>query len=206
MNPFDQVSEPDSPPPAGGGRRGLVAWAILTAALLALVVYAGFSRFGSRPRPQAVGFEDAEEPEYRPAEYALVAEIYDGDTVRLADGRRVRYLGIDTPETAKPFLGVPVGDPFAEEAAEFNRALVLDREVGLVYGIERTDHYGRTLACLIVSDPETGENLCVNVELLRRGLARAYIVNRDFRYRKWFLKVQDEARRRGLGIWSLPKR
>jgi endonuclease YncB( thermonuclease family) len=31
-------------------------------------------------------------------ETVLVSRVIDGDTVELPDGRRIRYLGIDTPE------------------------------------------------------------------------------------------------------------
>ncbi|RKY41647.1 MAG: hypothetical protein DRP85_05685, partial [Candidatus Makaraimicrobium thalassicum] len=39
------------------------------------------------------GRSDAQKKEY------LVRNIIDGDTIELADGKRVRYLGINTPET-----------------------------------------------------------------------------------------------------------
>ena len=35
-------------------------------------------------------------------EDALVSRVIDGDTVELENGERVRYLGIDTPETVHP--------------------------------------------------------------------------------------------------------
>lgn len=36
------------------------------------------------------------------AEKALVARVIDGDTIQLDDGRKVRLIGVDTPETVHP--------------------------------------------------------------------------------------------------------
>jgi len=188
-------------PPGSSRRRWLaVAAAVAGAALLGFIVFQGVAGLEGRSHPRAEGFMDAVKPEYRPDEYAEVVEVYDGDTVKLGDGRHVRFLGIDTPETAKPYLGDPVGDPFADEATALTREMVLGRKVGLIYGPERTDHYGRTLASLVV------DGVCVNAELLRRGLARAYILDKAFEFKKWFLKAQEEARESRLGIWSLRER
>jgi endonuclease YncB( thermonuclease family) len=58
---------------------------------------------------------------------ALVSRVIDGDTVELGDGSRVRYIGIDTPETA--------GDCYNREATARNIELVLNRVVQLdVFG------------------------------------------------------------------------
>jgi len=205
MSPLFGIDpSPDVGGPPAPRRRwlGLVG-AVAALSIVGLVIYTGAAGLKGRRRLEAEGFADAVKPEYESDERALVVEVYDGDTVRLADGRHVRYLGIDTPETAKPHLGVPEGDPYAKEAEDFNRALVLGKEVGLIYGLERLDHYGRTLACIIVNDPGTGEKICVNAQLLRQGLARAYILDRHFQFRKWFLKLQAQAKREQVGIWSL---
>ena len=48
-------------------------------------------------------------------EYAAVAYIYDGDTVRLGDGRHVRLVGINTPEIGHD--GAP-SQPYAVKAKQ----------------------------------------------------------------------------------------
>ena len=77
---------------------------------------------------------------------ARVERVVDGDTivVRL-DGRseRVRYIGVDTPESVKPGVRVQC---FAKAAAAENRRLVLGRDVRLTYDAEARDRYGRLLA------------------------------------------------------------
>ncbi len=54
--------------------------------------------------------------------------VNDGDTVVLADGRRVRYVGINTPEVANK--GGPA-ERFGPEARDYNQKLVHKEEVRL---------------------------------------------------------------------------
>src|SRR5215213_1138715 len=103
-----------------GVRRTRLTRARLTAAaLLAAAVLAGCGE-DETPDPQA-------------PLTAQVVRVSDGDTirVRLASGReeRVRYIGVDAPETEKPGAAA---ECYAERAAAFNAQLVADREVRLV--------------------------------------------------------------------------
>ena len=50
--------------------------------------------------------------------YAKVKKAIDGDTISLADGTMIRYIGIDTPEVNGPYTKA---EPFGIEASEFNR-------------------------------------------------------------------------------------
>ena len=63
----------------------------------------------------------------------LVQRVIDGDTVVLADGERVRYIGMDTPER---------GEPFFDEATEYNRRLVEGRRVRLMKDDSDKDRFG----------------------------------------------------------------
>ncbi len=49
---------------------------------------------------------------------ALVVRVIDGDTIELEGGERVRYIGIDTPESTTQH------ECFGEEASQRNRELV----------------------------------------------------------------------------------
>ncbi len=73
--------------------------------------------------------------------------MVDGDTLRLKDGRSVRMIGLNTPETGKKGRA---DEPFAVAARQRLKALVdaSGGRVGLVPGREAKDHYGRTLAHL----------------------------------------------------------
>ena len=70
-------------------------------------------------------------------EFGRVKQVYDGDTVLLEDGRRVRYLGINAPEFREPFY---------LKAKRFNESLVQGREIRLEFDVERADAYDRLLA------------------------------------------------------------
>ena len=164
--------------------------------LAAVIIYRGFEGIDDEPGPRIGDLDDVVRPEYIPDDYGVVIKVYDGDTVLLEDGRKIRYLGIDTPETAKPFLGVMENDPYAEEAKQLNEEWVLGREVGLIYGTKRRDHYERTLAFVVV------DGTCVNAELVRHGLARLFMLGDYFKYKDWFHKAEKSARKKRWGIWS----
>lgn len=130
---------------------------------------------------------EAEEKEYK------VEKVIDGDTIRLSDGRNVRLIGVDTPETHHPEIPVQV---FAEEASEFTKQLCEGFFVKLEYDIEREDKYNRTLAYVYLDDGRM-----VNEELIKRGYA--YVLRRfPFKRKEEFLILQDKARSEGRGLWS----
>ena len=131
-----------------------------------------------------------------------VQQVIDGDTVRLADGRLVRYIGIDTPELRRKVDGRWVKDPqpFAREARQANERLVLGKDVRLEYDIERLDRYGRTLAYVYAAG-EGGAEVMVNAELLRLGYAQQMTIPPNVRYAERFRALVQEARGAQRGLW-----
>lgn len=107
--------------------------------------------------------------EYRPthkhARYLDVARVRfdDGDTFYL-DGKPIRILGIDTPETKSPEVGILIDQPYGPAAAESTRALITRARLVEIVPDGR-DTYGRRLAHVLVD----GELL--SVRLLKMGLA-----------------------------------
>ena len=122
-----------------------------------------------------------------PGETASVAFVIDGDTVELADGRRVRYIGIDTPERDQPY---------AADATALNRSLVEGQDVWLETDVQSTDRYGRLLAYVWAGDT------FVNLELVRQGYATAYTVPPNVRQADAFVQAEREAREAGRGLWA----
>jgi len=118
-----------------------------------------------------------------------VSRIIDGDTVVLASGEHVRYIGMNTPEM-NPL------QPFAREATEANRLLVEGKTVRLEKDISETDRYGRLLRYVWV------DNTMVNLELVRRGLAEAKAYLPDVRYQALFEAAEVEAKLAGRGMWA----
>ncbi|MCH7835536.1 MAG: thermonuclease family protein [Chloroflexi bacterium] len=143
-------------------------------------------------RPTPAGLEDA-----------LVIRVIDGDTIDvLIGGRefRVRYIGIDTPETVDPRRPV---ECFGREASERNRRLVEGKTVGLERDVSETDRFGRLLR-YVWMDPSTGSGqaLMVNARLLEEGYAAATAFPPDIRYAELFSALETQARAQGRGLWG----
>jgi micrococcal nuclease len=127
-----------------------------------------------------------------------VERVVDGDTIRvLLGGRseRVRYIGVDTPESRKP--GTPV-QCFAKRAAEANRRLVAGERVRLVLDVEERDRFGRLLAYVY----RARDNRFVNAALVREGFARTLTIPPNVRFAERFAALATQARRAGRGLWS----
>jgi endonuclease YncB( thermonuclease family) len=128
--------------------------------------------------------------------------VIDGDTIAvLVDGKieKVRYIGMDTPETVHPTK--PVGY-CGHEASAMNKKMVEGKPVRLEYDVERRDKYGRLLAYVFVSD-EHGKEIFVNTDLVRAGMARAYPFEPNVRHARQFATLELEARNKSLGMWGL---
>ncbi len=125
-----------------------------------------------------------------PPNTARVTQVIDGDTITIEGGYRVRYIGIDTPEI------YPDLEAFGIEAREANRKLVEGKEVRLEQDVSETDKYGRLLRYVWVDD------ILVEAELVRQGLARAKAYPPDTKYQVYLEQMEAEAREAGRGIWA----
>jgi micrococcal nuclease len=120
----------------------------------------------------------------------------DGDTIDVLVGGatyRVRYIGVDTPETVDPRRPVQC---YGREASQRNRELVEGKTVELEKDVSETDKYGRLLRYVWVD----GE--MVNATLVREGFAVVVTYPPDVRHQELFLSLQREARDAGRGLWS----
>ncbi|MGH7317649.1 MAG: thermonuclease family protein, partial [Candidatus Rokuibacteriota bacterium] len=130
-----------------------------------------------------------------------VVRVVDGDTVHVRLGgavEKVRYIGIDTPETRHPTRGEELG---GRAATEVNGRLVGDRVVRLESDVQLRDRYGRRLAYVWVQRRDGGE-LMVNAELVRLGYAQVMTVPPNVRHAELFRKLQVDAREHGRGLWA----
>jgi micrococcal nuclease len=126
---------------------------------------------------------------------ARVQRVVDGDTIVLAGGERVRYIGVDTPESVKP--GTPV-QCFAKAASHANQRLVAGEPVRLRFDAERRDRYGRLLAYVY----RASDGLFVNAELVRRGYATTLTIPPNVAHAAEFRRLARSARQAGRGLWS----
>ncbi|MBV6824415.1 thermonuclease family protein [Pseudomonas sp. PD9R] len=124
-----------------------------------------------------------------------VQRVVDGDTLRLADGRSVRMIGLNTPELGKQGR---TDEPFAVAARKRLEALVAasDGRVSLLPGKEGKDHYGRTLAHIYGTD---GTNL--EAQMLAEGLGFQVAVAPNVDLVECQQAAERSARQAGLGVW-----
>lgn len=142
-----------------------------------------------RPLPVATSTP----PRQSAGEEAIVARVFDGDSVQLGSGHGLRYIGIDAPEVRHDRRTAAC---FADEATARNRALVEGSAVRLEQDVSNTDRYGRLLRHVYVGDT------FVNETLVREGYARARAYPPDTRYQAAFRAAESEARAARRGLWG----
>lgn len=130
----------------------------------------------------------------RADERAGVAYVYDGDTLRLEDGRKVRFIGINTPEINHD--GGP-SEPFARAARQRLQSLIGERRITLRYGAQRRDRYGRLLA-----HPYLPNGQSLSVTLLNEGLAATVVIPPNLWQSDCYLAAEHQARKSGRGVWA----
>jgi micrococcal nuclease len=126
----------------------------------------------------------------------LVTKVIDGDTIEVnINGRnmKVRYIGINTPETINS--GQKAGC-LADEATLRNKRLVEGQQVRLVSDVSETDKYGRLLRYVYVGD------VFVNMALVNEGFAKAITYPPDVKFAQSFLEAEKTARERKVGLWG----
>jgi micrococcal nuclease len=141
----------------------------------------------------------AEAPRNRPGTTleGRVTRVVDGDTIHVrVDGRRekVRYIGVDTPESVKP--GSPV-ECFGKAAAAANRRLVDGERVRLRLDAEPRDRFGRLLAYV----HRRRDGVFVNAALVRHGFATTLTIPPNVAHAELFGRLQRQARAAGRGLW-----
>lgn len=134
-----------------------------------------------------------------------VVRVVDGDTIVLSNKKKVRMIGVDTPEihdSQKLKKDIEETKESKEQiqamglkAKIFTTSLLLKKTVKLKYEKKKTDRYGRTLAYVYLSDGSL-----VNEEIVRQGYGCAY-TKFKFEMKNDFLKAESQARREKLGLW-----
>jgi len=128
------------------------------------------------------------------AEQVRVRWINDGDTVQLADGRSLRYIGVNAPEIDH---ARQTAQALGFEARALNAELVGGQTVRLEFDIERLDDYGRTLAYVFLPDGSMA-----NERLLQAGLAFCLFIMPNVKYESRLLAAQRTAMRARYGLWQ----
>lgn len=131
-------------------------------------------------------------------ERVLVSKVVDGDTIDLEDGRTVRFVGVDTPETVDPRR--PVGC-FGKEASNETKSLLSGKVVILQKDVSDKDKYNRILRYIYLP-LDNGEILFVNDYLVREGFAKVYTYPPDVKFDAQFRQAEQEAKLNKRGLWG----
>ena len=131
------------------------------------------------------------------AQTVMLKYVYDGDTIELTDGRKIRVLGINTPELAHYDEAL---EPLALEARAATQ-LFLSRTptLKIKLGLQEQDQFKRWLAFVYT---DNGENL--SAYLLRQGLAAQIIIPPNVEDIECLHQQEQLARTASLGIWHHP--
>jgi len=157
----------------------------LLGVLVALVVASAFAATRQNSGSPAPGDQDV-----------AVVRIVDGDTLIVTGGVRVRLIGIDTPESADPRRPV---ECFGREAAiALGRLVPPGTPVRLVYDVDRTDRFGRTLGYLYRQQ----DNLFVNAALVQQGYAHAATYPPNVAHAVELAALARQAREGNSGLWG----
>lgn len=122
-----------------------------------------------------------------------VVRVVDGDTIEIEGGQKVRYIGMDTPETVDPRKAVQC---FGKEASIENQSLVEGKEVELEKDVSETDKYGRLLRYVWL------DGTMINEKLVLDGYARIETVPPDVKYNQIFINAQSMAKANNRGLWQ----
>jgi len=121
------------------------------------------------------------------AESYMVTKVYSGNRIKLQDGAKVKYIGLDVPGDGRFFY---------DECKKANKNLVDKKEINIEFDINKKKDDKDLLGYVYVGD------VFVNAQLLKNGFAFAYIKPPNQKYADLFIALQKEARKQRRGIWA----
>lgn len=133
---------------------------------------------------------------------AVVSRVIDGDTVELSDGRKVRLIGVNTPESTTRT------EQFGKEASAYTKSKLEGQKVYLQKDVSETDRYGRLLRLVwldvptdVMNEQEIRKKM-FNADLVLNGYAQPSTYAPDVTYSEYFKKFAREARENNKGLWQ----
>lgn len=190
---------------------------IITLVLSGYLFWSGLTQEGKllplqpKPTPQTptinVSVDEAAEegtqstPSSQEQNSVKVTKVVDGDTVEVEiEGvkKKLRYIGVNTPETVDPRRVVQC---FGKEASNENKRLVEGKNIYLEKDVSETDKFNRLLRYIYLK-LDDGSLLFVNDYLVRQGFANASEYPPDIKYSDRFREAEREARENKRGLWG----
>ena len=135
-------------------------------------------------------------------ELVTVFRVIDGDTFELNDGRKVRLIGVNTPESTNRT------EVFGKEASNYTKSKLEGKQIYLQKDVSDTDRYGRYLRLAWLDVPSSLDSeseirsKMFNADLVLNGYAEPATYPPDVRYSEYFRKFAREAREGEKGLWA----
>lgn len=136
----------------------------------------------------------------------IITRVVDGDTIQLNDGRKIRLIGVDTPEkydgskltndSKKSGKSKEIIKQEGERSSDFTKKLCEGKKCKLVFDKNKFDRYNRTLAYVVLEDGKV-----LNEEIIKNGYGIAY-TSFYFKDKIKYLKLENEARNNKVGLWK----
>ncbi|MEG6533717.1 thermonuclease family protein [Mycobacterium sp. Z3061] len=138
-------------------------------------------------------------------ESVTIERTIDGDTFELTDGRKVRLIGVNTPESTKE------QEIYGKEASAYTKSMLEGKTVYLQKDVSETDQYGRYLRLVWLEQPTNAMDeeeiraKLFNAILVLNGYAEPSTYEPDTTYSQLFQNFADEARGKNMGLWAFGK-
>lgn len=136
-------------------------------------------------------------------ELVTVERVVDGDTFETSDGRKIRLVGVNTPESTTRI------EDYGKEASNYTSSKISGKQVWLQKDVSDKDRYGRYLRVVWLSVPTSDMDesemrlKMYNADLVLNGFAEPSTYPPDVKYSDYFVKFAREARAANTGLWSL---
>jgi len=118
-----------------------------------------------------------------------IKKVIDGDTIIVTGKRKVRFIGVDTPEFKDSF--------YAKTATAYTKEKLLNKNVYIEIGKEKYDKFGRLLAYIYTEDGRL-----FNACLLKDGHAMVLMIPPNNKYINLMREMAAEARDNERGLWE----
>jgi micrococcal nuclease len=131
-----------------------------------------------------------------------VSRVVDGDTVELSDGNKVRFIGVNTPESTTKI------EPYGKEASDYSKGQLTGKTVYIEKDVSETDRYSRLLRYVWLDIPKEITDIEIrakmyNANLLLNGYAEQSTYPPDVKYAEYFKNYASEARSASKGVWAI---
>ncbi|WP_044338087.1 thermonuclease family protein [Rossellomorea aquimaris] len=135
-------------------------------------------------------------------EEVMVARAVDGDTLELEDGRKIRLVGVNTPESTTRT------EEYGKEASQYTATELEGKKVWVQKDVSDIDRYDRYLRIVWLDvpqddmDEEEIRTKMFNAQLVLNGYAEPSTYSPDVKYSDFFVKFAREAREDNTGLWA----